>query len=439
MSSANPALSAYTLRSFTLLQSLGYKIPESVQANLTKAVASTLVDETRTEKASGANSYANDRRPEEAATAAGALVDPKDLDSTALKNLWQAWPQLSWYGRSELVRALARKPEFSAQAHEGVLRLRGAGELQGLRRIIHDPRDFTYALGSPLRDQCAVVGALFELDQDEDGAAARTSLLRGLQDLFAGGTDSLDTQSSAQCLVALRSVRLRMPAGAQSQSVQLTMGAANTTLSLPAGQDAAHWQPTLPIPYRPGAPLHLQAAAGADPTLSFNAELSYRIDLQQAPAQAVGMRLERSYQVLRHGAWVESSTTHLQEGEWIRVRLRLDVPALRHFVAITDTVPGGLVTRDIALSGVGGIDLKQLGDPGSWWFDSRQTGQNEVKLYAEQLPPGDHEVFYYAQAVQPGDYLAPPAVAELMYGRASRATTESARLTIDPRPAAGKQ
>jgi len=142
--------------------------------------------------------------------------------------------------------------------------------------------------------------------------------------------------------------------------------------------------------------------------------------------------------VLRNGEWVEQAKTPLREGDWVRVRLRLDVPALRRYVAITDIVPGGLVTRDISLSGVGGVGLKHLADSGSWWFESRQTGANQVQLYAEQLPPGEHEVFYYAQAVQPGDYLAPPAVAELMYGRASRATTESTRILIEAKPAAGK-
>lgn len=430
---ANPVLSSYTLRSFTLLQSLGFKTPESVQEPLVQAVTNTAAAVSKSIKPADDNDW----RWENAAIAAGALTDPKQLDTAALTALWQAWPRLSWFARSELVRALTLKPGFSAQAREGVQRLRDAGEIHGLRRVIRDSRDFNYVLGSSLRDQCGVVGALFELDHGEDGAAARMGLLRGLQDLFAGGTESLDTQAEAQCLMALHAAARNLPAASGSQQVSLALGSASTSLSLSAGKNQARWTPALPTSGGREA-LIVQGAAGMDPTLNFTAALNYRIDMQLAPALAVGMRLQRDYQVLRNGHWIDLEQTRLREGDWVRVRLRLDVPSMRHYVAITDIVPGGLVSRDITLSGVGGIDLKNVGDAGSWWFDSRQTGANKVQLYAEQLPPGEHEVYYFAQAVQPGDYLAPPAVAELMYGRASRASTQASRLSIDASPAAGK-
>jgi uncharacterized protein YfaS (alpha-2-macroglobulin family) len=104
-------------------------------------------------------------------------------------------------------------------------------------------------------------------------------------------------------------------------------------------------------------------------------------------------------------------------------------------VALTDIVPGGFVTRDITLSSVGGAQLNKVGGDGSYYFASRQTGQDSVRIYAESLPQGDHEVYYYAQAIHAGNYFAPPAIAELMYGRASRANTSADRVTVQ---AAGK-
>jgi uncharacterized protein YfaS (alpha-2-macroglobulin family) len=307
-----------------------------------------------------------------------------------------------------------------------------------VRRVIHDPRDFSWVLGSDLRDQCGVVAALYELDQATDGEAARKSLLRGLQDLYAGGTESLDTQSSAQCLMALRVATKNLLVDAREQRILLSLGAATQTLQVSPQQAQAQWSPPVPSGTAEPATLRLQAQGATSATVSYNVELRYALDLRLAKSHAVGMRLERSYQVLRNGAWVELGKDVLHEGDWVRVRLVLDVPALRHFVAITDVVPGGLVSRDLALSHVGGADVKQLGQLGSWWFDSRQTGQNDVKVYAEKLPAGTHEVFYYAQAVQPGDYFAPPAVAELMYGRASRSTTVPERIVIVPEPAVNR-
>jgi uncharacterized protein YfaS (alpha-2-macroglobulin family) len=427
-------LSAYTLRSFQLLRDLGYEPSKESQQSLEKAVSNTLSDMSKANPVEG-----NERGLELAAQAAGAITDPKLLGDRALDNLWNSWEHLSWYGRSELVRALMRKPEFAEQARTGIERMREAGVQHGLRRVINDGRDFSYAMGSDLRDQCGVVGALYELDKSSEGGLARRSLLRGLQDLYSGGTASLDTQSSAQCLMALRSVAKNLPVDDHERQVLLSLGAVNHTVALLPKEDQGHWSQTLANPAKGVTEtLHLQSEGSADATLNYSAELHYQLDLQQAKPHAVGMQLERSYQVLRNGAWVELAKTSLREDDWVRVKLVLDVPAFRHFVAITDVVPGGLVSRDISLSSVGGADLKHIGDQGSWWFDSRQTGQNDVKIYAERLPPGTHEVFYYAQAVQPGDYFAPPATAELMYGRASRSTTAAARLVILPALPAAK-
>lgn len=421
-------LSSYTLRSFQLLRDLGYEPSRESQNSLEKAVSSTL-----SAVGKAIPDEAHEWRWELAAQAAGALTDPNLLDDSALSNLWNSWKHLSWYGRSELVRALTRKPVFAEQARTGIQRMRKAGVQQGLRRVINDGRDFGYTMGSDLRDQCGVVGALYELDKSTEGSAARSSLLRGLQDLYSGGTESLDTQSSAQCLMALHTVAKNLPVDDHNRQVLLSLGAVSHTVALPPKEDQGHWSQTLAKPVKGATEtLHLQSKGSIDATLNYSAELHYQLDLQQSKPHAVGMRLERSYQVLRNSAWVELAKTSIHEGDWVRVKLVLDVPAFRHFVAITDVVPGGLVSRDISLSSVGGADLKHIGDQGSWWFDSRQTGQNDVKIYAEQLPPGTHEVFYYAQAVQPGDYFAPPAIAELMYGRASRSTTASSRLVILP-------
>jgi len=422
----SPALSAWTLRSFRLLETLGFDPPRDARDRLQSALASRLKT-FATARTDGTRALSE----ETAAHAAGALADPKALDDGALRRLWSAWPRLSWYGRAELVRALARKPAFAAQARSGIERLRAAGTRDGLRRVIRDPRDFTWFMGSDLRDQCGVVGVLYEIDRDPRGEDARRSLLRGLQDLYAGGTPSLDTQASAQCLLALRAVAARLPAGGGERRVLLALGAAREDVVLPPKQEQAEWTQALPTAgASPAATLTIENRGEADATLNYTARIRYQVDLRTATPRAVGMRLERSYQVLRGQEWVDG-TGPVHEGDWLRVRLRLDVPAPRRFVALTDTVPGGLVSRDISLSGVGGANLERVSGLGSYWFGTRQTGVDTVRIYAEELPQGVHEVFYYAQAVQTGDYFAPPAVAELMYGRASRATSAPARVVVD--------
>jgi uncharacterized protein YfaS (alpha-2-macroglobulin family) len=120
----------------------------------------------------------------------------------------------------------------------------------------------------------------------------------------------------------------------------------------------------------------------------------------------------------------------IHEGDWVRVTLRLSNHAVRHYVAITDTVAGGLQPTDLELAGVAGLDLRTLGGDGSGYFAARQIDDRFARFYAEQLPPGTQEVHYYARAAHPGRYAALPAVAELMYGSAGVARTASTVLDV---------
>ena len=48
----------------------------------------------------------------------------------------------------------------------------------------------------------------------------------------------------------------------------------------------------------------------------------------------------------------------------------------------------------------------------------------------EYQPAGRHEIHSFAKIGNSGDYLAAPALAELMYGSATRARTAATRLRI---------
>jgi uncharacterized protein YfaS (alpha-2-macroglobulin family) len=211
--------------------------------------------------------------------------------------------------------------------------------------------------------------------------------------------------------------------------VGVTAGLQSTELTLDASEKTARWETPLP----PAAKIGLTPRGDSDGTVNYSASVAYVLDQREAVPQATGMQLQRGYQVLRGGHWRELADGAVTEGEWLRITLTVVVPQMRHFVAITDTVPGGLVTRDVRLGGVAGENVQRLADPGSWWFDTRQTGASEVRFYARQLPPGTHELHYYTQATHAGRYFAPPAVAELMYGRNSRANTGPRDLHVRPR------
>jgi uncharacterized protein YfaS (alpha-2-macroglobulin family) len=417
----DPVLSAYTLRGFQVLHELGHAVPadwhDTLRDQLARYVARARDDDDTRDEA------------ERVAIAAGALAtDGQTVDEGVVPWLWRHRDAMSWFGRSELVRAAAADPRHSALAEQGVQELLNAGTRRGARRVLDGTRDWTALMGSPLRDQCALTATVFALDRDSATLALRQQWLRGLADLYAGGTDSLDAQASAQCLLALRAAGATVDSRGTAR-VGVTAGLQSTELVLDADDRTARWQ----TPLSATAELGLTPRGDSDGSLSYSASVDYVFDQREALPQATGIELQRRYQVLRGGQWRELADGAVGEGEWLRTTLTVMVPEMRHFVAITDTVPGGLVTRDVRLGGVAGENVQRLADPGSWWFDTRRTGASEVRFYARQLPPGTHELHYYTQATHAGRYFAPPAVAELMYGRNSRASTGPHDLNVRPR------
>lgn len=421
-SELDPVLSAHTLRGFQVLDALGHGVPKDWRETL----RGQLGDFARRERPGKDRPWEAER----VAIAAGALAtDGQAVDEAVVPRLWPQRIHMSWFGRSELVRAAAADPRHEALAAQGLQELRDAGTRRGARRILEASGDYTWLMGSPLRDQCAITATLFTLDRSPGHLGVRQQWLRGLADLYAGGTGSLDSQASVQCLLALRAAGAALETSATAR-VGVTAGLQSTELALAPGEETAQWE----TPLAPTAELALTPRGGSDGTLNYSAQVAYVLDQRDAVAQATGLQLERSYQVMRGGEWRELGDGAVTEGEWLRTTLTVVVPAMRHFVAITDTVPGGLVTRDVRLGGVAGEDVQRLADPGSWWFDTRQTGASEVRFYAERLPQGRHHLHYYTQATHAGRYFAPPAVAELMYGRSSRASTVSTDLQVKPRP-----
>jgi len=152
------------------------------------------------------------------------------------------------------------------------------------------------------------------------------------------------------------------------------------------------------------------------------------VAIVQQPETAFG--IERRYSVLRNRAWKDVSAATIREGDWVRIALRFSNRAVRRYVAITDTVVGGLRPTDLELAGVAGLDVRSLGGDGSNYFSARRIDDRFARFYAEQLPPGMQEVYYYARAAHPGRYAALPAVAELMYGSPGVARTASTVLDV---------
>ncbi|MCD9095459.1 hypothetical protein LU699_06385 [Luteimonas fraxinea] len=406
------ALTAWTVRAFDELRRLGHP----VDAGIDQRARNFLAERARIPLPKDADAIAANER----AFAVGMFHDaPADL----FEDAFARWDSLAMPARIALASGMRHAKHASAD--DALARLLQEAPAQGPVRTLRAAGDATRWMGSPLREQCALIDLL---RGDTAYAGERRALIAGLGDLYAGGTPSVDTQSGAICLLALRDVALP---GTGTVSAALQPGtSAERVLTVAPGDVQAETQDALPADGR----LAIANRSSGDAPAGYIAEIAFDEDARQARASAVGFSIERQYAVLRDGAWTPVEGASVREGDWLRVTLTVRTSAPRYFVAVTDAAPGGLRPTHLALGATAGLDLQQVSDTGSAWFATRRLDPRLPRFYAERLPAGTHALHYFLRAGNGGDYLAAPATAELMYGGASNARTAALRVVVDAGP-----
>jgi len=166
-----------------------------------------------------------------------------------------------------------------------------------------------------------------------------------------------------------------------------------------------------------------------------------------------GIQVERWYERYDGGAPI----TSVVEGELVRVRLRITVPADREFLVVDDALPAGLEAVDLSLrtsaltAGPGAAAVRGRSDEDSddlgsesdgswgygmwesgWWspFDHRELRDDRVVYFATQLWKGSYTASYVARATTPGVFVRPPAHAEEMYNPAVFGRSDGGVFTV---------
>jgi uncharacterized protein YfaS (alpha-2-macroglobulin family) len=213
-----------------------------------------------------------------------------------------------------------------------------------------------------------------------------------------------------------------------------------------------------------GKRLTLSLSAGAGPDA---APIYYYITVQEVPLQRPvtpdqqGIEVERWYEDYSTGKPIVSAV----EGALVRVRLRIKLPAERHFLALTDPLPAGLEAVDLSLRTVGGLPGPAAGQPSTpaegegeespgayrygwyygswdsgWWspFDHRELRDDRVAYVATYLWAGTYTASYVARATTPGVFVRPPAHAEEMYNPAVQGRSDGGVFTVTPKAGGGR-
>jgi uncharacterized protein YfaS (alpha-2-macroglobulin family) len=201
----------------------------------------------------------------------------------------------------------------------------------------------------------------------------------------------------------------------------------------------------------------LETDANGRPRLALRVESSnsdrvfYAVQVDEVPLAAPtrpdikGMVVERWYERYSDGKPI----TSIQEGEIVRVRLRVTVSANRQFVALEDPLPAGLEAIDFNLRTSSRIESTDASPTdqrqtspwqawlyGSWiddhWtaWDHRELRDDRVVYFARVLWPGTYDASYVARATTSGSFVRPPAHAEEMYNPALQGRSDGGRFAI---------
>ncbi|MEO8294831.1 MAG: MG2 domain-containing protein [Gemmatimonadota bacterium] len=166
-----------------------------------------------------------------------------------------------------------------------------------------------------------------------------------------------------------------------------------------------------------------------------------------------GISVERWYESYTDGKPIIEA----MEGDLVRVRLRITVPATRHFVVLDDALPAGLEAIDLTLRtaappgiGLTEPDLAREDQPeegteespgyhwnygswdSGWWspFDHKELRDDRVIYSAATLWQGTYTATYVARATTPGVFTRPPAHAEEMYNPGVHGRSDGGVFTV---------
>jgi hypothetical protein len=172
---------------------------------------------------------------------------------------------------------------------------------------------------------------------------------------------------------------------------------------------------------------------------------------QPTKSDARGVIVERWFERFDDGR----PATEVKEGDLVRGRLRITLPAAREFLVVEDMLPAGLEVVDLSLQTSSTLApfespsskaAKAAGDRanrgqsrfgtwyGDWWspWEHQEIRDDRVMYFARALEKGTYTATYVARATTAGTFVRPPAHAEEMYNPSLGGRSEGGTFRVIP-------
>jgi uncharacterized protein YfaS (alpha-2-macroglobulin family) len=378
-------------------------------------------------------------------------------DTATERSLLRAAPAMTWEDRLRLAELIAPRPDTRAEAEAIVDEAWRAVTVAGHRVDLPDSAHAARVFPSRVAPAARLLSASLALRPTHPllGALIETVLQHGrAESAFAWSTQDyasvvialagFSANAAADRVVNVRAADDRFVARLPRAGIDTSISASLVGLLAPASNGDRVLR------------LHVDATTGDRPVY-------YALEVDEVPLAAPvrpdihGIVVERWYERFDNGAPV----TRVSEGDLVRVRLRVTVPADREFVAVEDPLPAGLEPIDVGLRTSATLDpfvtqqsdrARAAGDRdrdgpiwqawlyGHWddghWspWEHKEMHDDRVSYFARLLWTGSYTASYVARATTAGSFVAPPAYAEEMYNPALQGRSGGGRFGVDRRP-----
>ncbi len=446
----SPWLSAYAGRVLLEAREAGVAVPDTVLSSLRGYMSRALHDRGRiVARSAVADFWFGDPGAvlAEQVAAVDFLSRAGQPDIPVENTLVGQAQRLRWEDRVLLGEVLARRGQ-TAVARLLVTGAASQVRVEGRKAVLPDSAGLRLYFMSRGRAAARLLDALLAVDPQSPllGPLVETLVDQGRVDLARSRYWFWNTQDYGSTVLALvhferlrrgeppTTVRVRVGDRTLLVSDGATHESRDTTLSLEGlvqrGRDGEPPRTTLSVEANGGAPAY------------------FSITVREAPEGVQPTPVERGIQVDR---WYESVTTGkpivtAQEGDVVRVRLRVRVPSIRTFVVLADPLPAGLEPVDLSLRTLSAFgatvpppaEMEQRTgwyygswDSGVWSvFDHKELRDDRVVYSSTVLWPGTYTATYLARATATGTFYYPPAHAEEMYNPGVNGRTGGGKFTV---------
>ncbi|MEP7000879.1 MAG: hypothetical protein ABI969_10395, partial [bacterium] len=447
-----PWLTAYAAEFLVRAQRAGVNVPSSVVSRATAYLAGTKTSFRRImtdPEVAWADSL---HWPHEALSAASALRRFGAPDTVLERRVWELRGKLRFQDRLSLAIMLSDAGD-AVRAREMLHAAWQSAHLDGRRVTLDDSANSGYWLFRSVARPMALLlsatvrvepthtqlGALFESVVQ----AGRSETSRWWNTLDqAAVAEALTTASTSMRLAEERTISVSGARGAVG-SVTIAKGSADSLTPRLSSLMVSH-----------GGESRVQATLASNTSApTYYAMTLFEVpDARPVRADDEGISVERWYESYTGGKPI----TQVQEGELVRVRLRISTKRDREFVVIDDALPAGLEAVDLSLRTSGSLPPfagapKLVGDmgegppgqrwlygawDGGWWtpWEHKEIRDDRVLYFARTLWKGSYQASYVARATTVGTFVRPPARAEEMYNPAVRGRSDGGVFTVTRAP-----